>query len=703
MKTRQTRINRKSLGFSLIEVLVSMAVVALGLLAVLGVQTKLIDSSGETKAKAEAVALAQARLEEIRNYTHTYQTEADFNANFVGNRNAAEEVPGVNALYTISEARVVNGDTKQVTVNVTWTDRDGASQTVSLDTRLGWESPRAAAEEARANEDPAVTPPTGRARLGDGRVENWDPESPPEGTRRNGDNTYSYNDGSGDYKLVTTDGTVVLTLEDACLTDTCTDFVKISGRVWIDTTSQRQLDPGDVFVLASDAAYCQRYYTSGGQVYTVENGQSSTLATVSGNYKYFDYTCYLGGGWHGNIGILLANGLSQSDKICQGDPTRYVAGATYQDFRAPVIQARRAYRGMLYKRDPSQAGGRALDANGNVMYYSVGILDAARLPAQGQKGHDFIVSHMSVGNTEGSNCINESIMVRADSVGNPSSTDSSINDGDGRTLGSMFAGIPTDFVCLNPSNVDDRYDDSVYGVDNYCPFDPTDPPVSRHTIRGSISVSGTAPSAFGNSSDSNFLHTSDGLGNCTWSWNDSRSNATYSCNIYDWGTGWLGYVQINPNSGQISCNDSGSGDGATDQRYNFTSAVMANQSNKNFTCSTGEVVVISGDLGPAGTNKRITGVTITSTQASAMNCTYSNTNYRCTTDVYSVTPGTRWNGTITFTLSNGRICQNSTWSSSNGTVTFGSSNTSPRTATFANVPAGTYTLNLISPNGSSCP
>ena len=57
-------------GFSLIEVLVAMAVMATGLLAVATFQSELISGSGNNKARSEALALAQARIEQFRNYSN---------------------------------------------------------------------------------------------------------------------------------------------------------------------------------------------------------------------------------------------------------------------------------------------------------------------------------------------------------------------------------------------------------------------------------------------------------------------------------------------------------------------------------------------------------------------------------------------------------------------------------------------------------
>ena len=67
-------MKRTHRGFSLVEVLVAMAVMATGLLAVATFQSDLISGSGTNKARSEALALAQARIEQLRNF----RTRAEF-------------------------------------------------------------------------------------------------------------------------------------------------------------------------------------------------------------------------------------------------------------------------------------------------------------------------------------------------------------------------------------------------------------------------------------------------------------------------------------------------------------------------------------------------------------------------------------------------------------------------------------------------
>jgi len=642
------RMQSISEGFSMIEVMVSVLVVAVGLLAVANFQGGLMGQSSTNKARAEATALAQARIEQLRNYTNDVSSSAEFDTLFAatGGFTNAATVTGVNAQFTRAENVAVSGDMKEIAVRVTWTGSNGRAQQVTLDTELSWESPRTSGDVAREDED-LIPSPTGRAVLGEGYL--------PDGAvpvQKNGDGTAIYDTGDGNLRLALGD-VVVLTLKDACLTGTCIDFATISGRVYIDTASQR-IAPGEVFVKASDAAFCQRYWEDdSGSVFTVQPNTISTISTANGDYEYFDYTCYLGGGWFGNIGLILGTGISQTDKACMGDPV------SVNSWEEPVIAFRRAYRGMLYKQNPNNASGKEeyADANGNSLtrYWSVGITDALVLPASGDAGHDFVLASMRPGDTTGDNCISQGTMVRTDSGS-----------------GTLFAGMPTDFVCLNPGNVD-AFDASEFGVESNCPYDPTEPPTLAHKISGSIVVA--ANEGFADIVGDMFVSNTDGPGNCVTSGfaydaETERHTGKYVCNAFDWGSGWTGSVLLFGNFTELACEDT---------QLDF-SGLASSTSSANFTCEAREdnpgdpvnQYVISGTAAlPPGN------FTLTSVDMSSGTCVVTgDSGYSC--ELY--TSATEWSGTLSFTSSSGYWCGvapelpegsgSGTMDNSTGTVTF---------------------------------
>jgi prepilin-type N-terminal cleavage/methylation domain-containing protein len=659
-------------GFSIIEILVSIAVMSTGLLAVATLQTDLINGSGVNKARSEALSLAEARIEDFRNYTLDITSAADFETQYAATNgqvtdtvldvdgNSTMVIQGNNAnftrKYTITDEA---SGAKSINVVVEWTDRKGESQNVSLNTQLSWESPRTTGDFAASTAAPLVPSATGRAHLGEGQL--------PDGasTTPNGDGTELYQDGT-ELKLAVGDD-IVLTLEDACQSEgDCISFVKIHGRVYIDSAST-SVSPGDVYIKASDAAYCHRFYTDTNNVtHDVTSSTTSTLLTSNSDYKYFDYTCYLGGGWHGNIGVLFDGGIAQTDKICLGDPTASLP------VDQPVIAARRVYRGMLYKIDNNNVSGKEEIPGTNhlVRYYTVGIGDGVELPVpnSGQATHDFVISRMATSDTTGDKCITAT-------NGNPGPmmrTDANVNGTDG----DLFAGVPTDFVCLNPSYVD-TYNTSVYGIENTCPYDPSDPPTLHYTIAGALSVDGdSSMSAAVNGMN---IVTSDGSGNCSMSsftFISDTYTATYSCDIFDWGNGWTGFVQVQPNSDSISC---------TNHTTNF-SAVNQDLTGYDFACSGGDFVIFRGTVSISNANRTLDSATIS--DAGGV-CTVTSNSYECRT---STLQAATWTGSITLTATNGVVCHSGVTAAQSITLDYTDVNPGIITDTMA-----------ISNNANTCP
>ncbi len=646
-------------GFGMVEILITLGVLAVGILGVAAFQGNVGKQSQDNKSRSEAYAIAQSRIEEMRNYTDTADTLTAFDAlyadtgGFVNSTNFS----GVTAAFTRTESITTTGEQKNIVVAVAWSSADTQANNISLATQLGFVSPRTIGDTVRESAPPLVNAPTGRARLGEGEL--------PEGaaTTSNGDGTALYMDGGTDLMLVS-DDQIVLTLANACQTEDgeCIDFVKIKGKIYIDDSSQGSLDPGEVYVLASDAAFCARYYVSGGQTHTVTNNTVTALTTPGGDYKYFDYTCYIGGGWHGNVGILLAGGLSQSDKICQGNPI------SAEPWEAPIIAARRAYRGMLYKHNNVNASGKEEISDGDggtlIRYYSHGIADSTELPVPNteQSGHDFVIGSMQQNLTAGTNCQTQGVMTRGDA------------NIDG-TAGDLFTGLPRDFVCLNPDYLDD-YDAAIFGNQSHCPFDPTNPPSKRHVVSGSISV--TAPVSAANNAlvaSVNAL-TSDGVGNClvgSFAHNGNSFVGNYECDVFDWGNGWNGFVRVTYDASGMSCSPN---------QISFAT-ISGNSTGNNFNnCSPGAFAVISGSVNTSNANNRyLTSATLSDGGV----CTVETGGlaYSCVTGAIDGT----WDGTITFGRSGGVLCD-----SNNGVVTL------------TGIAPGYTTLNLsMRNNAGQCP
>jgi len=659
-------------GISLVEVLVALAVMGTGLIAVAAFQSDLISGSGTNKARAEALALAQERIEEFQNYSAVTldkdnpdavipDAATGFNTLFTDTNNAYvtenNTIAGNNAVFTrkysISGG---TGEVKFIEVRVEWADRNGEAQHVALNTQVGWENPRTAGDLGLEDVDPLVESATGRARLGDGQL--------PDGanTTPNDDGTKLYEDGE-ELKLAVDDD-IVLTLEEACQIDdqnnnSCIDFVKIRGIVYIDTGSTNKI-PGDVYVKASDAAYCHRYYMSNGSPVEVTANTTSALTTANGDYMYFNYTCYLGGGWHGNIGILLNGGLQQTDKVCMGDPT------TDEPDDDPVINGRRIYRGMTYKIDAN--GDPITDPNTGTIYYSKGIGDSVELPVpgSGDATHDFVVASMATTATEGSNCISAGPMVR---------TDANVNG----TAGDLFAGNPTEFYCLNENlSYLDSYS-TPYAASVGCPYDPSDPPVAHHVVTGTVVVVGD--SSIASHVSAMGVETSDGDYNCTLGTKTFSSDIysiPYSCDVYDWGYGWTGFIQVNPNTDEISCGS---------LRLLHQVGVTADVNSQDFSCSAGSFVIFRGTVTTVN-NRKVLASVVMDNNGGTCTVAADGMSYECRSNTFDTET---WSGSLTFTATNGVIC---------GTAT----QSDIVTETFSGLEAGPQTQNIqIENNSGGCP
>ena len=519
-----TRSKDKQAGFSLTEALVAFAVVTGGLLAVASFQAGLFNSSAYNKARTEALSLAQQKIEEFKSYSDAdkdnYVDDNGDGAMDADGAYADATITGNNANFTRSWDVATTDEGKRIGVTVSWVDSANVTQSVSLASSISYISPRSGADQIVELKDPLLDSPTGRAERADGYLSDYPSEDISlVGTPGNeGLSTYQYEQ---DLFLVDAQDKVLLRLRDACLSDSgCTDFVRISGTVYMDMQNLTQsginepLQATDILVLPSDSGHCQRWVDDG--------SLSSPPTTANGNYQYFNYTCFFGGGWHGNIGFVTTLGLTQNDKVCQGDPV------SMNSWELPVIALRRSFRGML-----NQVSG------GDVKYYSHGIADATTL-----NGQDFVFTYLPADRTTGDNCFGSNApMTRTDSAG-----------------GKLFEAMPTDFVCLNDDDNGDRvpdyldsYNTTLFNADTYCPYDPTDPPVFSHHIVGEISVLDA-----GSPDLSSFeVMTSDGPNNCQivteFAATGSGYSAKYACTVYDWGSGWTGSIQVQPNNTEIYC------------------------------------------------------------------------------------------------------------------------------------------------------
>ncbi len=132
-------------GVALIEALVAMAIMAFGLLSVVGLQATLRQNADVAKQRAEAIRIAQAEVETWRAFAVLQGPAGTIAyANLVNGANGA--VNGSNAQYLLTRTVVdaPGASYKILRVDVGWVDRSNQNQNVRLSTALHGVAPELA-------------------------------------------------------------------------------------------------------------------------------------------------------------------------------------------------------------------------------------------------------------------------------------------------------------------------------------------------------------------------------------------------------------------------------------------------------------------------------------------------------------------------------------------------------------------------------
>lgn len=130
-------------GFTLIEAMIALLVLAVGLLGLARYQSAVLKSSGDTKARTEALAIAEQKIEQLRSFS----TEAGFDAMASG---TGATITGSNAVFTpqwVVAHITTPAVYAQVTMTVSWNDSRGVTQSVQLASYIGRNDPAKAGKE----------------------------------------------------------------------------------------------------------------------------------------------------------------------------------------------------------------------------------------------------------------------------------------------------------------------------------------------------------------------------------------------------------------------------------------------------------------------------------------------------------------------------------------------------------------------------
>ncbi|MEW6161755.1 MAG: prepilin-type N-terminal cleavage/methylation domain-containing protein [Nitrospirota bacterium] len=111
-------------GFTLVEVLIALAILSIGLLALAGLQVVVIKANAGSKNLTSAVILAEAKIEELKRNGFGSLT----NGNFQDPNNPVNETGQAGGIFTRSwviDNYFGSADMKQIIVTLTWTDSLG--------------------------------------------------------------------------------------------------------------------------------------------------------------------------------------------------------------------------------------------------------------------------------------------------------------------------------------------------------------------------------------------------------------------------------------------------------------------------------------------------------------------------------------------------------------------------------------------------
>lgn len=337
---------RQQQGLALIEAMVAFMVVAVGVIGVLKINASLLAGTGLSKARAEAIALAQDRLERARDFNlQTACTDTSLDTP------AEESVNGINEAFTVLST-FTNNDTdgwKDVSICVRWRSGSCAANTpgdrVLLNSRVACTGTGTSAQIGHGGSQDInggfLKTPAGRATTGT----NID-YTEQSGDTQVGDTDTTYKTktirrSNGDLILVSTDTNKILliTKKLAC-EGAAPDYSTIRGKILLQSSGSNPIIPAaNLFPLISEGAVCRIDTTS-----IPTNKYPSTGST---EYFWADYKCFVGAEWWGNIGVVSTeggNGDTVAKRACTGNSANTkITNNIYS--KHPQLSGSRAYRG----------------------------------------------------------------------------------------------------------------------------------------------------------------------------------------------------------------------------------------------------------------------------------------------------------------------------------------------------------------------
>lgn len=317
---------KKQIGFAMTDALVGFTVLALGMTAIATFNGALVSDGSLSKNRAQAIALAQEKMETLR----TNLTQATYNALASGNE-ACSDSPSPFSCGNASFARSwvivdhpsLGANTKLINVSVSWTEAKDGSQSVMLTSMVSWDNPlmqTLSSDQDDFDGEGHIPIPTGGGEL------TWD-DKPPDGDLGSliednveyGMTVYEYSDG-------------VAVFEDGSLAwlSVSPGVLKLTGDVHLSTVSGEEPNQFEVedlkddistteneqllYAIAADAGICSEKYEDNG-------------TTEDDSDDYMSFVCYVGRYWYGRIGIMAMEddgrmvhvfeyGSGSKDRLC---------------------------------------------------------------------------------------------------------------------------------------------------------------------------------------------------------------------------------------------------------------------------------------------------------------------------------------------------------------------------------------------------
>ena len=265
-------------GIALVEVLITTVITAVGILAIILLLSSLSTSSSISKARDEALSLAQSKIEVF----HNNIKQSQYRAITSGEDKPIKGFNGVySRLWEVIEKQQPNR--KIVTVKVRWKEGKNKTESVQLHTIINWNDPLKSASIASYGVDTGFVylSPNQTASIGDHKQISLpgdaDTEALPYQMKK-------YRDNQSNLLILDANNQLLLTIY-AAKDQTTPELLQISGQVYYQGNIQT-----DLRLMASQTAYC---------LFPLESKK-----IASSHWQSAKYYCLLAKGWRGKIGIL---------------------------------------------------------------------------------------------------------------------------------------------------------------------------------------------------------------------------------------------------------------------------------------------------------------------------------------------------------------------------------------------------------------